>query len=258
MGTLDDNDFCQATAGGGIDCTIDTIPVADGGTGAVTESAARTALDVPQAGTLTDGDLCRFQTANGIDCDVTNKAGLETAMSDVADFAEADGDVYTGAHDFGTAGTFLEIPNGTAEVVSGATGRITLDTTDEQIILRGASADIVVPTRQTKCFPVESLIATDELGVWIPDDAVAITQGWCSCFGPNCGTTATFVFSDDVGGVDMAGTVTCSDYPTLDSKTAISGSNTLAAFEGLVIDLTNTPTADGQYSMCWEFTTTRE
>ena len=41
---------------------------------------------------------------------LTDKASLESAISDVSDFAEADGDIYTGVHDFGGA-TSLEIPN---------------------------------------------------------------------------------------------------------------------------------------------------
>ena len=45
-----------------------------------------------------------------------------TQTSDVADYAEADGDVYTNAHDFGGAGS-LEIPQAAAPVLD-AVGEI--------------------------------------------------------------------------------------------------------------------------------------
>jgi hypothetical protein len=57
---------------------------------------------------------------------VGTKANLETRLSDVADLAEADGDVYSGVHDFGAA-TSLEIPNSGTPTVN-ATGEIALDT----------------------------------------------------------------------------------------------------------------------------------
>lgn len=58
---------------------------------------------------------------------VSTKANLEAQISDVADFAEADGDTYTGIHDFGGA-TSLEIPNGATPTVDAA-GEVAVDTT---------------------------------------------------------------------------------------------------------------------------------
>ena len=57
----------------------------------------------------------------------TTKAELETVISDVANFAEADGDVYTGVHDFGGASSF-ELPNSATPTVD-AIGEVALDTT---------------------------------------------------------------------------------------------------------------------------------
>lgn len=57
----------------------------------------------------------------------TTKAQLEGILSDVSDIAEADGDVFTGVHDFGGA-TSLEIPNGATPTVNAA-GEIAVDTT---------------------------------------------------------------------------------------------------------------------------------
>jgi len=46
----------------------------------------------------------------GATAEVDSKSELEGHIADVADFAEADGDIHTGVHDFGGA-TTLEIPN---------------------------------------------------------------------------------------------------------------------------------------------------
>jgi hypothetical protein len=165
--------------------------------------------------------------------------------------------VWTGAHSFSGASAFFGLPYGTAPVVSGADGRIALDTTDNQIILR-STVDIVIPTRPTKCATIGALAAADEVPFWLPDDGIVVTNGWCSCLGANCATPAQFVFSDDIAGNDMTGTITCSDYPVADSKVAISAGGTINAFEAIVIDVTNTPTADGEYLVCLDYTTTRE
>jgi len=60
--------------------------------------------------------------------DAFTKANLETQTSDVADFAEADGDVFTGTHDFGGADD-LEIPNGNNPTTD-TEGQIAHDTDD--------------------------------------------------------------------------------------------------------------------------------
>ena len=48
--------------------------------------------------------------SGGSTSEVDAKSELESQIADVADFAEADGDVFTGVHDFGGA-TSLEVPN---------------------------------------------------------------------------------------------------------------------------------------------------
>ena len=74
--------------------------------------------------------------AGGSTAEVDAKSELETQIADVADFAEADGDVWTGTHDYGGA-TTLEIPNGTTDPTS-TTGAIALDT-------NGTDADFTGP-----------------------------------------------------------------------------------------------------------------
>lgn len=65
--------------------------------------------------------------SGGATSEVDSKSELEAQIADVADFAEADGDVYTGVHDFGGA-TSVEIPNSAAPTVDAA-GEIAVDTT---------------------------------------------------------------------------------------------------------------------------------
>ena len=88
--------------------------------------------------------------SGGATSQVDTKAELEGQLTDVSDFAEADGDVYTGVHDFGGASS-LEIPNSATPTVD-ATGEIALDTsiTDYDPAIRfydGGNAQRVVSMR---------------------------------------------------------------------------------------------------------------
>ena len=146
----------------------------------------------------------------------------------------------------------VEIPNGAAPVANDP-GELAHDTTDNQMILD----DIVIPTRQFKCGHIQDVVAADEVAIWLTDDALTITQGWCRSFDATT-VEATLVFSDGIAGTDMTGTVTCQKEADAVSKQAITGTNTLVAFEELVVDITNSPTATQDLLVCFEFTTTRE
>ncbi len=92
--------------------------------------------------------------------DAFTKAALEGQLSDVADIAEADGDTYTGAHDFGGADS-LEVPN-TAAPTTDAAGELALDTTitDHKPLLQyysGAENMTVI------AIPAADLVSTDNL-----------------------------------------------------------------------------------------------
>ncbi len=77
-----------------------------------------------------DGVTSDIQTQiDGKETALTDKASLESTLSDVSDVAEADGDTYTGAHDFGGA-TSVEIPNG-ANPTTDADGETAYDSDDE-------------------------------------------------------------------------------------------------------------------------------
>lgn len=65
--------------------------------------------------------------SGGATSEVDAKSELEAQIADVSDFAEADGDTFTGVHDFGGA-TSIEIVNGTNPTVD-ASGEIAVNTT---------------------------------------------------------------------------------------------------------------------------------
>jgi len=127
-------------------------------------------------GTLTDEALCMFEaTGTQIECTITSKATLETQITDVADFAEADGDVYTGVHDFGGA-TSIEIVNASAPTVS-TDGVIAQDTTADQIIF-GAEADVLDHRRSTP-FTLENPADADNFLMGKLQWGITITDVHC-------------------------------------------------------------------------------
>lgn len=79
---------------------------------------SETEMEILDGATITTTELNYLANASseiqtqldGKEGTLTDKASLESTISDVADFAEADGDIYAGVHDFGGA-TSLEIPN---------------------------------------------------------------------------------------------------------------------------------------------------
>lgn len=85
----------------------------------------------------------------GNTAEVDSKSELEGHIADVANFAEADGDVYTGNADFG--GADFELPQASPGVPD-ADGEIEVDFTDGTLVLQhgsahaelGASTDVVV------------------------------------------------------------------------------------------------------------------
>jgi len=87
-----------------------------------------------------DGVTSAIQTQlDGKEASLTDKASLESTLSDVSDVAEADGDVFTGVHDFGGATTF-EIWNSTSDMALASAGQIGLQVTDDQLVFHGGAA----------------------------------------------------------------------------------------------------------------------
>jgi hypothetical protein len=153
---------CSAATGEGQQCwdTDDDIHYIGTGSGVTTItghgdgancSAGQAPLGVDASGAV--------QSCTDFEEDLSDKAGLQAAISDVADFAEADGDAYTGAHDFGGA-TSIEIVNGAAPTVNAA-GEIAIDTTitsnNGLLIYYDGSTAMIIPA-----IPVADLTQTDD------------------------------------------------------------------------------------------------
>ncbi len=113
-------------------------------------------------GTLTDNNLCDYElTGTQIECTTNTKAELEDIITDVADFAEADGDVFTGVHDFGGA-TSLEVPNAAGGTTVNASGEVTVDTTVGTFNLAATSTARIISTKYSKGLIVLAPVATDD------------------------------------------------------------------------------------------------
>jgi hypothetical protein len=80
--------------------------------------------------------------ASGSTSEVDSKAELEAQIADVSDFAEADGDVYTGTHDFG--GAVIEVDNqADCSSVTGE-GQVCWDSDDDALYVGDGAAAAAV------------------------------------------------------------------------------------------------------------------
>lgn len=153
---------------------------------------------------------------------LTDKASLESTISDVTDFAEADGDVYTGVHDFGGA-TSTEIVNGATPTVDAA-GEIAVDTTGDQLIYYGG-AKRVITYKHSMRLTIESPADADNILISPLDDAITITAITCLCDPADSGESVVITVQerdgdgDSPAGVDGATTITCANTDTDDDGT---------------------------------------
>jgi hypothetical protein len=142
--------------------------------------------------------------SGGSTTEVDAKSELETQIADVADFAEADGDIYTGTHDFGGADDF-EIPNG-ASPTTDTTGQIALNTdgTDAdytgpviQISTNGATVGYIPTMTDMPAAGEDNYImkydADSNLFVW-EADVSAGTTAWDDISVPDNNGTTTIDF----------------------------------------------------------------
>ena len=120
--------------------------------------------------------------SGGATSEVDAKSELESQIADVADFAEADGDTYSGTHDFGGATSF-EIPNGESPTVD-AIGEIALKTSPANALLiatsTNASYPAIIPLYQPIKFTTfSSSTATTTLGWNTLDYGERLISGTC-------------------------------------------------------------------------------
>jgi hypothetical protein len=204
--------------------------------------------DLASGGAVTWANLAEGELATGVVVSDDIKDGTIAG----ADLATNIAITSTGVQDYGGATSF-EIPNGTSPTVDAA-GEIAVDTTDDQLVYYGG-AKRVIPYERTACAVIENLAATDDnYAIWMANDAVTITGVGCNCRG-TCSTTATFTL-EDRGGNAMTITDTNPTCATTGAATfkAVTAGNQLTAGEMLAFDVTNTPTADDEYALCFTYT----
>lgn len=156
-----------------------SIVVGDGATDPVALAAFTSSTGdlIHEAGGL-EADVSAFTgllaISGGTTSEVDAKSELETQIADVADFAEADGDVFTGVHDFGGA-TSLEAPNAAGGTTVDVAGEFTVDTTPGSFNFHDGSSEKVLSSEYTKSFVITDPTATDDFPVWRVPFAITIT-----------------------------------------------------------------------------------
>ncbi len=190
--------------------------------------------------------------SGGSTSEVDAKSELETQIADVADFAEADGDTWTGVHDAGGADSF-EIPNGAAITID-ASGEIGVDSTKGQLIYASAATARVLPYINTRCAVIENLAAADDnLSIGAFGQAATIMTVGCSYVGT--GTVVAQISLEDGGGNAMTHEApTCTAHGTDFAFRQVTAGGSLNSGELLRIDVDNAvdPETD-DYTVCYEF-----
>ncbi len=99
--------------------------------------------------------------------DIDTKAELEAILGDVADIAEADGDVYTGAHDWGGADS-TEIKNAEGDATLTAAGMIATDGADDALAIHFGSGGEIAGEAQISAIQAISVVV--DPGAWYDTD----------------------------------------------------------------------------------------
>ena len=111
-----------------------------------------------------------------------------------------------------------------------------------------------------ECKVIESLADTDDDKPFFMLTAfptATVQSAACACIG-TCTTEATLTFENDDGSVGaITGTVTCQDTTTTPANDPLSGAETsMAQFDVIRFNVTNTPTADDDYIICLNYLVT--
>lgn len=198
-------------------------------------------------------------STNTISCDTTDvieeteldtKAELETQITDVADFAEADGDIYTGTHDFGGATTELENSSGCGVA---ADGQICINTaaTSSALIYQSNGVEHVLWATSSKGIFYESATSTDDFTIWRFNRTATLTE---VCYLAEGGTWVGQLQEYDSDGDSPADT-------QASDTTAVAGTtNCNGSFSNAVIDdgdwigiKTTTAATNTNMRIVWEF-----
>lgn len=162
------------------DCASDTFataidPVGDLTCGSISVEDADVEV-VANLGTL-DFQDCHGVVDEGGEARIDlqcNKTQLEGAISDIDDFAEADGDIFTGVHDFGGASIEIENSLGCGVAID---GEICINTaaTSSALIFQSNTTHVLVSTSSKGIF-YENATSTDDFSIWRFDRAATLTK----------------------------------------------------------------------------------
>lgn len=187
--------------------------------------------------------------------EVDDKSELEAQLTDVADIAEADGDVYSGTHDFGTADDIEIVNNGNPTVDTA--GQIAIDTTGKDQLTWFGSAQRTINYEHPLCARFEELSASDtNIELFMANNTITITGLSCHCAGTCSPTIATISLEDRAANaMTHGGSVTCGSGTGNSSYTAVTAANQLVVGESVVFDVDNTPNpATDDYLICLTYT----
>jgi hypothetical protein len=180
---------------------------------------------------------------------LTDKASLESTISNVSDFAEADGDTYTGTHDFG--GANLEIENGTDPDLS-VTGEISLDT-DGANETSDASIRGYDGTNQ---FLIARKLKTIQATIITPNDLADATRDKCMIWSNESGMTFTitkieaWADTDDTDlNIEEYDADGASNNATVDAVTCTTGTGPYTATETTITG----PTIEANHTLFIDF-----
>ncbi len=200
-------------------------------------SANQFANDIGQTGTLTCAAVAEITCTDCINA---------TEIEDI--YLLDDGDVGTGAYDFGGASDF-EIPNGTGPTVNVA-GEVGVDTTDDQFVYYGG-AERVIPYEYERCVTLEDPVdADDNIPFFFPRNAITVTDVYCEVDG---GTSIALTISDGTNALEA---ITCDADGAEDDGSIANG--TFTALERMEFDLGSASGTSTFLAFCITYTVTRQ
>lgn len=170
--------------------------------------------------------------SGGSTSEIDSKSELEGQIADVSDFAEADGDTYSGTHDF--SGSLLRLP---LDATLASDGDIHLDTTSGQLQYYASSTRVLFyeedkSLRIGSSTPDDSYnifsTATTTWDVWNPKRAVTATDLYCKT------ETAGTVFARVGDGTNWTPEVQAT---ASGAGISLSTNNTFSAREDVIVEI---------------------
>ena len=169
-------------------------------------------------------------------------------------------DSTTGAYDFGGV-TSLAIPNGASPTVD-ANGEVATDSTNDDFTYFSTAKRTLTYIFE-RCFTKEALnLNDDNIPFWTPRRNITLIDAICHCDDDSgdCTTPADLSFEHYETGTastvnSVTGTIDCEANATGDTRTTLSGDNTVDADDVLRFDTDSTPVpSTDYYNICFSYT----